>query len=56
MPAAENPTVALVEAAYRHHGLDWRDINGEIGAEIGQQGERCETLGTLDRSVRQPPV
>ncbi len=22
MPAAENPTVAMVEAAYRHHGLD----------------------------------
>ncbi len=24
MPAAENPTVAMMEAAYRHHGLDWR--------------------------------
>ena len=24
MPAAENPTVAMVEAAYRHHGLAWR--------------------------------
>jgi shikimate dehydrogenase len=30
MPAAENPTVAMVEAAYRHHALDWRYINCEV--------------------------
>lgn len=30
MPAAENPTVAMVEAAYRHHGLDYRYINCEV--------------------------
>jgi shikimate dehydrogenase len=30
IPAAENPTVAMVEAAYRHHGLDWRYINCEV--------------------------
>jgi shikimate dehydrogenase len=30
MPAAENPTVAMVEAAYRHHRLDIRDINCEV--------------------------
>ncbi|MDV7213532.1 shikimate dehydrogenase family protein [Azotobacter beijerinckii] len=30
MPAAENPTVAMVEAAYRHHGLDWRYLNCEV--------------------------
>lgn len=29
-PAAENPTVAMIEAAYRHHGLDWRYINVEV--------------------------
>jgi shikimate dehydrogenase len=29
-PAAENPTVAMVEAAYRHHGLDWRYLNCEV--------------------------
>jgi shikimate dehydrogenase len=33
MPAAENPTVAMVEAAYRHHGLDWRYINCEVPPE-----------------------
>ena len=30
MPAAENPTVAMVEAAYRHHRLDIRYINCEV--------------------------
>ncbi len=30
MPAGENPTVAMVEAAYRHHGLNWRYINCEV--------------------------
>jgi shikimate dehydrogenase len=30
MPAAENPTVAMIEAAYCHHGLDIRYINCEV--------------------------
>ena len=29
-PAAENPTVEMIEAAYRHHHLDWRYINFEV--------------------------
>ena len=29
-PAAGNPTVVMVEAAYRHHGLDARYLNCEI--------------------------
>jgi shikimate dehydrogenase len=29
-PAAENPTVVMIEAAYRHLGLDWRYINCEV--------------------------
>lgn len=29
-PAAENPTGAMVEAAYRHHGIDARYINCEV--------------------------
>lgn len=32
-PSAENPTVAMVEAAYRHHKLDWRYINCEVPPE-----------------------
>jgi shikimate dehydrogenase len=31
--AAENPTVAMVEAAYRHHDLDYRYINCEVPPE-----------------------
>jgi shikimate dehydrogenase len=29
-PAAENPTVAMIEAAYRHHEVDARYINCEV--------------------------
>ncbi len=29
-PAAENPTVEMVEAAFRHHGLHWRYLNCEV--------------------------
>ena len=31
--AAGNPTVAMIEAAFRHHGLDWRYINCEVPPE-----------------------
>lgn len=29
-PAADNPTVVMVEAAYRHHGIDARYLNCEV--------------------------
>jgi hypothetical protein len=32
-PAAENPTVAMVEAAYRHHDVDARYINCDVAPE-----------------------
>ena len=32
-PAAGNPTVVMVEAAYRHHGLDARYLNCEVTPE-----------------------
>jgi shikimate dehydrogenase len=32
-PARENPTVAMIEAAYHHHGLEWRYINCEVPPE-----------------------
>src|SRR5258706_965026 len=32
-PIAENPTQAMVEAAYRHHGLDWRYLTIEVTKE-----------------------
>lgn len=33
IPAGENPTVAMMEAAYRHHGIHARYINMEVTAE-----------------------
>jgi shikimate dehydrogenase len=30
MPAAENPTVVMIEAAYRQLGLNWRYLNCEV--------------------------
>ena len=30
IPCDDNPTVAMIEAAYRHHGLPWRYINAEV--------------------------
>jgi shikimate dehydrogenase len=32
-PISENPTQAMVEAAYRHHGLDWRYLTIEVAAD-----------------------
>jgi shikimate dehydrogenase len=32
-PAAENPTVAMIEAAYRHHGVDARYLNCDVAPE-----------------------
>jgi len=32
-PCAENPTVAMVEAAYEHHGMDWRYLNCEVSSQ-----------------------
>lgn len=31
-PIAENPTQAMIEAAYRHHNLDWRYLTIEVSA------------------------
>ena len=46
MPAAENPTVAMVEAAYRHHGLHWRYINCEVAPEaLGDAVRGARAMG-----------
>jgi len=46
MPAAENPTVDMVEAAYRYHGLTWRYINCEVPTALfGRRGARSQGLG-----------
>jgi shikimate dehydrogenase len=43
-PVAENPTQAMVEAAYRHHGLQWRYLTLEVtreGLRDAVQGARA---------------
>ena len=46
MPAVENPTVAMVEAAYRHHGLHWRYINCEVAPEaLGDAVRGARAMG-----------
>ena len=45
-PCAENPTVAMVEAAYRHHNLDWRYINCEVSpVNLGEAVRGARAMG-----------
>lgn len=45
-PAAENPTVAMVEAAYRHHGIHARYINCEVPpALLGDAVRGAKAMG-----------
>lgn len=44
--AAENPTVAMVEAAYWHHGLNYRYINCEVPPEkLGDAVKGARAMG-----------
>ena len=44
--AAENPTVAMIEAAYRHHGLNYRYINCEVPPEkLGTAVKGARAMG-----------
>lgn len=45
-PAAGNPTVVMVEAAYRHHGIDARYLNCEIpSAALGDAVTGARAMG-----------
>lgn len=45
-PCAENPTVVMVEAAYRHHGLPWRYINCDVApADLAQAVRGARAMG-----------
>jgi shikimate dehydrogenase len=47
-PAAENPTVAMIEAAYRHHGIEARYINCEVApAALGDAVRGARAMGWL---------
>jgi shikimate dehydrogenase len=44
--AAGNATVAMIEAAYRHHEMDWRYINCEISPEkLGEAVRGARAMG-----------
>jgi shikimate dehydrogenase len=45
-PAAENPTVAMVEAAYRDHGIDARYLNCEVAPDaLGDAVRGARAMG-----------
>ncbi|GAB1434283.1 shikimate dehydrogenase [Sphaerotilus sulfidivorans] len=46
MPAAENPTVVMIEAAYRQLGLPWRYLNCEVApAHLGDAVRGARAMG-----------
>jgi shikimate dehydrogenase len=46
LAAAGNATVAMIEAAYRHHRLDWRYINCEVTPErLGEAVRGARAMG-----------
>jgi shikimate dehydrogenase len=46
MPAGENPTVAMVEAAYRHHGIAARYLNCEVAPDaLGDAVRGARAMG-----------
>src|SRR4029450_10330840 len=55
-PAAENPTVAMIEAAYRHHDLDARYVNCEVAPEaLGDAVRGARARGWLGFKCSIPP-
>lgn len=45
-PVAENPTQAMIEAAYRHHGLAWRYLTIEVDpADLGDAVRGARAMG-----------
>jgi shikimate dehydrogenase len=47
-PVAENPTVAMIEAAYRHHGIDARYINCDVAPErLGEAVRGALAMGWI---------
>ena len=47
-PVDENPSVVMVEAAYRHHGLNARYINIEVGPEkLGEVVAGAKAMGWI---------
>ncbi len=47
-PCAENPTVAMIEAAYRHHGIDARYLNCDVApTDLGDAVRGAWAMGWI---------
>ena len=54
-PAGDNPTVAMVEAAYRHHGIDARYLNCEVAQDaLGDAVRGARAMGWLGFNCSMP--
>jgi shikimate dehydrogenase len=54
-PVAENPTQPMIEAAFRHHGLDWRYVQFEIEPEaLGDAVRGMRAMGFRGGNVTTP--
>ena len=53
--AAGNPTVAMIEAAFRHHGLHWRYVNMEVApADLADAVRGARAMGFRGFNLSMP--
>jgi shikimate dehydrogenase len=54
-PVAENPSIAMMEAAYRHHGIDARYINCEVSPDrLGDAVRGARAMGWIGFNLSIP--
>ena len=54
-PAGDNPTVAMIEAAYRHHNIDARYLNCEVSPEgLGDAVRGARAMGWIGFNCSMP--
>jgi shikimate dehydrogenase len=55
VPARDNPTVAMIEAAYRHHGVDAHYLNCEVAPEaLGDAVRGARAMGWVGFNCSMP--
>ena len=54
-PISENPTQVMIEAAYKHHGLDWRYLTIEVGPDdLETAVNGAKVMGFRDLTAQSP--
>lgn len=54
-PTAENPTVVIMEAAFRHHDLDWKYLNCDVSPDnLGNAVRGARAMGWAGFNCSQP--